>query len=392
MQNQLSAFFQAMDQWVMNQGVSVFIWPMILVTVLFLVLFRRLNADKRTFHETRLHLQEELQRALQENEAKQLMLQSLQRDKHEIELLLSRLETRNESLSDEISRLSMEMQQQEKQAERDSQEKRQLDQQLARSTELVTALQSKADEYRSWWEQAKQELDKSRNQYVRLMEEHTQLKTVLEEKQLHFNDQLALLNDAKEQMKKDFELLANDILENKGKAFREINRESIQTLLSPIQSEMKGFREKVEHIHTEEIRQRSELKTELKHLQQLNREITDQAEQLTSALQGQKKVQGNWGELILENVLDSSGLRPGVDYEREVSIRTETGNLRPDAIVYLPQDKHLIIDAKTSLLAYTRYVNAENDLEREMRWLNTPGQFAIVSMSWPTRITIACRG
>ena len=362
---QLAGYLQMIDQWVISEGINVFFWPVLLVVVMLLVLQRRFSLNKKAYKDSLAHLEQELNRAVQESESKQLLLQSLQQDKHEIELLLSRLETRNESLSDDVRRLSVEVQQLEKQADHDSQEKRQLEQQLARSTELATSLESKVNEYRDWWEQAKQELEKSRSQYVQLMEEHTQLKTTLEEKQLHFNDQLALLNNAKEQMKKDFELLANDILENKGKAFREINKESIQALLNPVQTEMKGFREKVEHIHSEEIRQRSELKAELVHLQKLNREITDQAEQLTSALQGQKKVQGNWGELILENVLDSSGLRSGIDYQREVSIKTEQGQQRPDAIVYLPQDKHLVIDAKTSLAAYTRYVNADNDLERE---------------------------
>jgi DNA recombination protein RmuC len=100
------------------------------------------------------------------------------------------------------------------------------------------------------------------------------------------------------------------------------------------------------------------------NLQKLNFAITDQAARLTNALQGQKKVQGNWGELMLENVLDNSGLRAGVDYQREVSFQTEEGRRRPDVIIYLPQQKHLVVDAKTSLAAYTRYVNAEQDEER----------------------------
>ncbi len=87
---------------------------------------------------------------------------------------------------------------------------------------------------------------------------------------------------------------------------------------------------------------------------------------MTNALQGQKKVQGNWGELILENVLDSAGLRAGKDYRREVSFATEEGRRRPDVVIYLPEDKHLVIDAKTSLAAYTRYVNAETDTERQL--------------------------
>ena len=106
------------------------------------------------------------------------------------------------------------------------------------------------------------------------------------------------------------------------------------------------------------------MRTELENLQKLNRDITEQAQQLTSALQGQKKTQGNWGELILENVLDKSGLRLGDDYLREVSFNTAEGRQRPDALVKLPHEKNLIIDAKTSLLAYTRYVNAETEPER----------------------------
>jgi DNA recombination protein RmuC len=133
-----------------------------------------------------------------------------------------------------------------------------------------------------------------------------------------------------------------------------------------VQAELKGFRDKVEAIHTEELKQRSELKTELVHLQKLNLAITDQASQLTNALQGQKKLQGNWGELMLENVLENSGLRLGIDYRREVSFQSEEGRRRPDVIIDLPQQKHLVVDAKTSLIAYTRYVNAENDTERRL--------------------------
>jgi len=198
-----------------------------------------------------------------------------------------------------------------------------------------------------------------------LLRQHSALSTSLDEKQIHFNEQLRQLSDSREALKREFENLANEILERKGKAFKELNQESIYHLLKPVQAEMQGFRQKVESIHVEELKQRSELRAELINLQNLNRQITDQADKLTNALQGQKKVQGNWGELMLENVLDNSGLRLGTDYKREVSFTTAEGRQRPDVIVYLPQNKHLIIDAKTSLAAYTRYVNAENDLESQ---------------------------
>lgn len=105
---------------------------------------------------------------------------------------------------------------------------------------------------------------------------------------------------------------------------------------------------------------------ELLHLKELNRQITQEAQDLTTALKGQKKALGNWGELILENVLERSGLIQGRDFEREVSFTDEEGRKRPDVIVHLPQGKHLIIDAKVSLNAYTLYINAENDTERRL--------------------------
>ena len=226
-------------------------------------------------------------------------------------------------------------------------------------------LLDRIDEYVQLRNKQENEFNQIQLKHTELLRQHAALSTSLNEKQLHFNEQLQLLSDSREALKKEFENLANDILERKGKAFKELNQESIYHLLKPVQTEMQGFRQKVESIHVEELKQRSELRAELINLQTLNRQITDQADKLTNALQGQKKMQGNWGELMLENVLDNSGLRLGTDYEREVSFTTAEGRQRPDVIVYLPQNKHLIIDAKTSLAAYTRYVNAENDLESQ---------------------------
>ncbi len=224
-------------------------------------------------------------------------------------------------------------------------------------------LLDRLDEYDRLRNKQEDEFNQIQRKHTELLRQYAALSTSLDEKQLHFNEQLQLLSDSREALKKEFENLANEILERKGKAFKELNQESIYHLLKPVQTEMQGFRQKVESIHVEELKQRSELRAELINLQNLNRQITDQADRLTNALQGQKKMQGNWGELMLENVLDNSGLRLGEDYEREVSFTTAEGRQRPDVIVYLPQNKHLIIDAKTSLAAYTRYVNAENELE-----------------------------
>lgn len=209
------------------------------------------------------------------------------------------------------------------------------------------------------------ELDRFRDAYYALKQTHGELTTRMEEKEAHFARQLAWVEDSKQQLKVEFENLANELLEQKGKAFTSLSERSLQGLLKPFQEEIKGFRDKVETLHTQETAQRASLTTELKHLQQLNRDITDQAAQLTEALKGQKKVQGNWGELMLENVLDSAGLRAGEDYQREKSFTTEQGKRRPDALVYLPEGRHLVIDAKTSLAAYLEYVNAEDEWVRQ---------------------------
>ena len=132
-------------------------------------------------------------------------------------------------------------------------------------------------------------------------------------------------------------------------------------MLKPFREQIDGFRQKVEDIHHKDVQQQASLQQQLLQLKELNQQITQEAHELSTALRGQKKAQGNWGELILENVLERAGLQLGVDFAREVSFTTSEGRKRPDAIVYLPQNKHLIIDAKVSLNAYLRYVNAEDE-------------------------------
>jgi len=218
-------------------------------------------------------------------------------------------------------------------------------------------------QYNHFWRKAEGELSALREQYNQRDIELNNMRTTLEQKQQNFTEQLAQIEQSKNVLKKEFENLANKILEEKSQSFKTLNQESIEQLLKPVQGELKGFRDKMESIHVEDLKQRAALKTELLHLQAKSQAITEQADKLSNALQGQKKTQGNWGELMLENVLDSAGLRAGTDYKREVSFNTEDGRLRPDVVVYLPQGRHLVIDAKTSLNAYTRYVNAENELE-----------------------------
>lgn len=242
--------------------------------------------------------------------------------------------------------------------------RQQLQHTLIKSQTQAEFQQHQLNDKRMEYQQLLDEHKAALQDQLRLKEKYDRLQVLLSEKQQQYQVQLQLLQDNKQQLKQEFELLAQQILEQKGQQFARQSEQSLLQLLQPLQTEMKGFRDKVEAVHTEDLKQRSELKTELLQLQKLNQAITDQAQRLTNALQGQKKLQGNWGELMLENVLDNSGLRQGVDYQRERSFQTEQGRRRPDVIVNLPQQKHLVIDAKTSLVAYTEYVNADDEPTR----------------------------
>lgn len=250
---------------------------------------------------------------------------------------------------------------------------------LALSIELATAteranripvLETKISSLESELDLARQRAlearEKANIQIGALNTELAQLRTQFDAQASRAQENLAILTDAKEALSNQFKSLANDILEEKSKRFTEQNQTNIGQLLNPLKERIAEFKSKVEEIHTHDTAQQATLKAELSQLKDLNLKMTAEAHDLATALKGQAKKQGNWGELILGNVLDRSGLREGIDFKREVSFNTEGGRKRPDVIIYLPQNKHLVVDAKVSLNAYTRYVNAEQDVDREL--------------------------
>lgn len=205
-------------------------------------------------------------------------------------------------------------------------------------------------------------LEHLQNRYIQLTKQHTQTATTLEQKEQHFAEQIQLFNDSRTQLKLEFEQLAAQIFDAKGKAFSEQANQSLLSLLTPFREQITHFRQKVEDIHHKETIQKTQLADELKYLKELNQKITQETHDLTLALKGDKKIQGNWGELILENVLERSGLQEGRDFQQQVRILSETGEPQyPDVIINLPQQKHLIIDAKVSLNAYIKAANADTE-------------------------------
>ncbi len=170
-------------------------------------------------------------------------------------------------------------------------------------------------------------------------------------------------------LKIEFENLANRILDEKSSKFTTQNQTNLDLLLTPLRHQIAEFKSKVETVHTEDQTDRAVLRSQIELLNTASVEMTGEAKNLTLALKGDSKTQGNWGELILEKVLESSGLTKGVEFTVQGSLKDEAGaNLRPDIVICLPDDRHFVVDSKVSLTAYERYYS-EGDTEQRQRIL-----------------------
>jgi DNA recombination protein RmuC len=163
----------------------------------------------------------------------------------------------------------------------------------------------------------------------------------------------------------EFENIASKILKQNTLEFSEANQKSITELILPLKEKIQLFEKKVEDTYEKGLKDQTDLKAELKKLHDLNLKISDEANNLTKALKGDVKKQGNWGEVILERILERSGLTEGREYEKQENVLSETGQrFQPDVVIHLPDQKHIVIDSKVSLIAYERLVNTENEKER----------------------------
>ncbi|CAO95280.1 DNA recombination protein RmuC [Erwinia tasmaniensis] len=188
----------------------------------------------------------------------------------------------------------------------------------------------------------------------------------LEETRIAAEEKQRLLVNSEQRLNAQFENLANRIFENSGRRVDEQNRQSLHGLITPLREQLEGFRRQVQEGFGQEARERHTLAHEIRNLQQLNAQMAQEAVNLTKALKGDNKTQGNWGEVVLSRVLEASGLREGHEYETQVNIQLEqAGRMQPDVIVRLPQGKDVVIDAKMTLVAYERYFNGEDEARRE---------------------------
>ena len=188
------------------------------------------------------------------------------------------------------------------------------------------------------------------------------LEAELDSERKQVQNRIESLNEAKEALTNQFKNLANEILEDKSRKFTEQNAQQLDVLLKPLQTKLTEFKEQVSNSYDQESRERFALKNEIERLANLNLKMSDEARSLTNALKGDSKIQGNWGELVLESILESSGLRKGEEYLVQDSYtQADGGRLQPDVIVKLPEGRHLVIDSKVSITAYARHTEAGDD-------------------------------
>ena len=282
------------------------------------------------------------------------------------------------SLQEEISRTAtlteqcIRLAELEQKLEIASLERQQLNQQVADLREKLGGAESTAEGQRKRIGQFEVEVSTLIARRDQLIQEQEELKSKLAEltTTLHAErtqalEKLALLEGAKDQLSATFKSLANEILEEKATRFTEHNKTNIGQILEPLKAKIQEFQAKIDQVYVQDGRDRTVLGEQLKQLISLNQQLSQDANNLANALKGSSKTQGNWGELILERVLEASGLRKGHEYVLRGNYKHEDGHRgQPDVVINLPEDRHLIIDAKISLKDYEQCVNAESDSER----------------------------
>lgn len=210
-------------------------------------------------------------------------------------------------------------------------------------------------------------LPEKEQQLVRLQASLSSTETKLQEQKEHHQSQMAFVEQSRQQMMTQFEALSAKIYEQQAKKFNTDSQQSLGLLLNPLKTQLGEFKAKVEASHEKESAERHMLAGKISELQKQTQQIGNDAINLAKALKGESKTQGNWGELVLERLLEESGLQRGREYETQLSLQTEEGDRRyPDVLIRLPQEKDIVIDSKVSLLDYEAYCSSDDEQEKAL--------------------------
>lgn len=235
-----------------------------------------------------------------------------------------------------------------------------------KSESSTTKLEERINYQNTELEQKETELKKEREEVRQLSNELSTFKERYNNLEEKLTVQKSEIEELQNKFTKEFENLANKIFDEKSTKFTAQNKDNLDQILKPLNEKIKEFKEKIEDVYDKETRDRISLSEQLKMLFELNQKMTKEATNLTNALKGENKTQGNWGEFVLENLLENSGLVKDREYFVQKSIKTEDGRrLQPDIIVKLPENRRIIIDSKVTLVAYEKYNSTEDKKEKE---------------------------
>ena len=234
----------------------------------------------------------------------------------------------------------------------------------------VTLLRSTQRQQQGLLAEQTVQLEQLRSERDQALHNAIRLEAELNTERQQVQHRIDSLNETKEALTNQFKNLANEILEDKTKKFTEQNAQQLDILLKPLQTKLTEFKEQVSNSYAEESRERFALKAEIERLANLNLRMSDEARSLTNALKGDSKIQGNWGELVLESILESSGLRKGEEYlVQDSHTQADGSRLQPDVIIKLPEGRHLVIDSKVSITAYARHAEATSTVDADKELL-----------------------
>lgn len=289
--------------------------------------------------------------------------QTLQLHQQQADADIRLLQAREQQLQQQLGERNQELEQMDDERDRLTHEIRQLHGNLSAAVEKMRHFEALQNEKQYLSEQ----LDNLRVINASLEADLREQDARHFEEQKSAEEKIQLLENAEERLRIQFESLANKLFEHKTRSVDEQNKISLQSLLMPLKEQLESFKKQVNDNFTQESRERHTLVHQINHLKQLNEQMAQEAVNLTQALKGDNKAQGNWGEVVLARVLTESGLREGHEYQTQVSLENEDGKrYQPDVVVHLPQQKDVVVDAKMSLVAYERFFNAETVAEREL--------------------------
>jgi len=331
----------------------------------------RLQAQLTGAQSNEQRLTDELRSQKEEFTSVNAKLEESRQRHHATERQLETFQADNRALQERVDDLRERL----GRAERDLQEEReqmsQLKERLAEEGKKAKALESSDTDAREQLKETKVNLSAQQERYSELQEryqslssEHTELKTTLERKEEHFQEQMQQLGETKQALTKEFENIANKIFEEKGKTFTQTSQSSIDSMLKPFREQIEGFQKRINEVHDASLQGNSNLNAEIRKVLDIGLQMSKEATSLTSALKGDSQQRGAWGEAQLRRTLEMSGLIEDAHFAVQSSFKDDEGKQKQtDYLIKLPDDKHIIIDSKVSLVAYDRAVSADTEEE-----------------------------